>query len=90
MKAFRQAVGADLIEHGEAEAKKLSKHVYAIFNKDRFLTDLKPIISPLGCISSRHDVYSLRLDDMPPFEWMIYNFFEIDDIQVFGLILVYT
>ncbi len=42
IKAFRKAVGADLIEYGKVEAKRLSKHIYAIFNKDRFLADLEP------------------------------------------------
>jgi len=42
MKAFRQAVGADLIEHGKVESKRLCMRVYAIFNKDRFLADLEP------------------------------------------------
>lgn len=42
MRAFRQAVCADLIEYGKVEAKKLSKRVYVIFNKDRFLADLDP------------------------------------------------
>ena len=51
----------------------------------RFSVD---IISPLGCISSRLGVYSLRLDDILArkrdilvFGRMIYNFFEIDAIQ---------
>ena len=41
-KAFKQAVGADFIKYGKVEAKRLSKRVYAIFNKDRFLADIKP------------------------------------------------
>ena len=42
MKAFRKLVDADAIEHGGIEAKKLERNVYAVFNKDRFLTELDP------------------------------------------------
>ena len=42
MKAFRDAVNADDIEHGGIEAKKLERNIYAVFNMDRFLTDLEP------------------------------------------------
>lgn len=42
MKAFRSIVKADVLEHGDIEAKKLETKVYAIFNKDRFLVDLMP------------------------------------------------
>jgi hypothetical protein len=41
-KAFKKAVGADLIEYGEIEAKRIAYRVYAIFNKDRFLSGLEP------------------------------------------------
>ena len=46
------------------------------------------IISPLGCISSRISVYSLRLDDIQNFVLMICNFRKIDDIQGIALILM--
>ena len=42
MRAFRKAVNADAIDRGGIEAKKLERNVYAIFNKDRFLTELEP------------------------------------------------
>ena len=42
MKSFRKLVDADAIEHGGIEAKKLERNVYAIFNRDRFLTELEP------------------------------------------------
>ena len=42
IKAFRKAVDANQIKHGEIEAKRLDKNIYAIFNKDRFLVDLQP------------------------------------------------
>ena len=40
IKAFRNAVNADNIKHGGVEAKKLEKHIFAVFNKDRFLANL--------------------------------------------------
>ena len=42
MKSFRKAVNADNIKYGGVEAKELEKHIYAVFNKDRFLADLEP------------------------------------------------
>ncbi len=42
MKAFAYVVNDGASEKGEVEAKKLEKRIYAIFNKDRFFTDLVP------------------------------------------------
>lgn len=42
IKAFKRAVGADLIEYGEVEAKQIGENTYILFNKDRFLADLAP------------------------------------------------
>lgn len=42
MKAFKKAVHTDNIQYGGIESKRLEKNIYAIFNKDRFLADLKP------------------------------------------------
>lgn len=42
IKAFRKAVDAHRHKHGGIEAKRLEKNIYAIFNKDRFLADIKP------------------------------------------------
>ena len=42
IKAMKRAVGADLIEYGDIEAKIIAYRVYAVFNKDRFLTNLEP------------------------------------------------
>ena len=39
MKAFEKAVNA---KAGDIEAKRLAKRVYAVFHKDRFLTDYEP------------------------------------------------
>lgn len=40
IKAFQKAVNQGAIVTGEVEAKKLEKRVYAVFNKDRFLSGL--------------------------------------------------
>ena len=42
IKAFTEAVGADLNEYSEIEAKRIAYRVHAIFNKDRFLSGLVP------------------------------------------------
>ena len=42
IKSFKKSVGADLIEYGDIEAKIIAYRVYAVFNKDRFLTSLQP------------------------------------------------
>ena len=92
MKSFRQAVGADLIEHGAAEAKKLSKHVYAIFNKDRFLTDLKPN-RQIGDDIICGNMYIVAIDDgrfltsmtdaqIEKYAIEFYNIEEFDDMDV--------
>ena len=42
MQAFRKAVNVGAAHQGKVEAKKLEHGVYAIFNKDRYLTELAP------------------------------------------------
>lgn len=42
MKAFRKAVNKGAAQNGKLEAKKLEHNIYAVFNKDRFLTNLAP------------------------------------------------
>ena len=42
IKAIKCAVGADLVKYGDIEAKMIAYRVYAVFNKDRFLTSLEP------------------------------------------------
>lgn len=42
MQAFRKAVNVGAAHKGKVEAKKLEHSVYAIFNKDRYLTELTP------------------------------------------------
>lgn len=42
IKAIKRAVGADLVKYGDIEAKMIAYRVYAVFNKDRFLTSLEP------------------------------------------------
>lgn len=41
-KAFRKAINQGALQRGEIEAKRVAQDVYAIFHKDRFLTNLKP------------------------------------------------
>jgi hypothetical protein len=42
MHAFREAVNMGAAQNGKVEAKKLEQGVYAVFNKDRYLTTLAP------------------------------------------------
>ena len=42
IKAIKCAVGADLVKYGDIEAKMIAYRVYAVFNKDRFLSGLEP------------------------------------------------
>ena len=42
MRAFRKAVNMGTAYKGKVEAKKLEQSVYAVFNKDRYLTELAP------------------------------------------------
>lgn len=42
MQAFRKAVNVGAAHKGKVEAKKLEHSVYAVFNKDRYLTELAP------------------------------------------------
>ena len=41
MQRFKKLVGADKSKHSGIEAKRLEKNLYVVFNKDRFLTNLK-------------------------------------------------
>ena len=42
MHAFREAVNVGAAYNGKVEAKKLERGIYAMYNKDRFLSDLVP------------------------------------------------
>ncbi len=42
MRAFREAVNVGVAHKGKVEAKRLEHGVYAVYNKDRFLSDLVP------------------------------------------------
>jgi serine protease Do len=42
MQAFRKAVNVGAAHKGKVEVKKLGHGVYAVFNKDRYLTELAP------------------------------------------------
>ena len=41
MQSFKKLVGADKRKHSGIEAKRLEKNLYVVFNKDRFLSNLK-------------------------------------------------
>ena len=40
--AFEKAVNVGAAYNGKVEAKKLGRGIYAVYNKDRFLSDLVP------------------------------------------------
>lgn len=42
MQAFRKAVNVGAAHKGKVEVKKFGHGVYAVFNKDRYLTELAP------------------------------------------------
>lgn len=42
MQAFRKAVNVGAAYNGKVEVKKLEQGIYALYNKDRFLSDLVP------------------------------------------------
>lgn len=42
MQALRKAVNMETAHKGKVAAKKLEQGVYAVFNKDRYLTELAP------------------------------------------------
>ena len=42
MRAFRKAVNVGAAYNGKVEVKKLEHGIYALYNKDRFLSDLVP------------------------------------------------
>ena len=92
MKAFRQAVGADVLEHGKVEAKRLSKHVYALFNKDRFLANLEPnrqicddiICGTMYIVAVDEDGFLVPLSEeqMAKYALLFYDTEEFEEIDV--------
>ena len=92
MKAFRQAVGADLIKYGEVEAKRLGKRVYAIFNKDRFLAELEPnrqigddiICGTMYIVAVDEDGFLISLNDeqIAKYTLLFYDTEEFEEIDV--------
>ena len=92
MKAIRGAVGTDLIEHGNVEAKRLGKYVYVIFNKDRFLADLEPnrqigddiICGTIYVIAVDEDGFLVSLTDkqIAKYALLFYDTEEFEEIDV--------
>ena len=92
MKAFRKYVDADCIEYGGVEAKKLEKHIYAVFNKDRFLTNLEPnrrigddIIAGtmyIVAINDKRFPISLTDEQVSKYALHFYNVETFDDMDV--------
>lgn len=92
MKAFADIVNEGAAERGEVEAKKLEKRIYAIFNKDRFFTDLAPnrnidddiIVGKMFivAINKKRMPISLTDDQMTKYAYEFWNTETFDDIDV--------
>ena len=92
MQAFKKAVGADIMEHGKVEAKKIGKRVFAVFNQDRFLTDLAPnrrigddiIVGTMYVVAINKDrlPISLTKEQMDTYALRFWNTEEFSDIEV--------
>ena len=92
MKAFADIVNDGASERGEVEAKKLEKRIYAIFNKDRFFTDLAPnrIIGDdiivgkmfIVAINKNRMPISLTNEQLTKYAWEFWNTEVFDDIDV--------
>ena len=92
IKAFKKAVGADLIEYGEIEAKRIAYRVYAIFNKDRFLSGLEPnrqigddiIVGTMFIVAVDENRLPISLTDeqIEIYSSMFYGVEVFDDIDV--------
>jgi hypothetical protein len=92
IKAFKKAVGADLIEYGDIEAKMIAYRVYAVFNKDRFLTSLEPnrqigddiIVGTMFIVAVDENRLPISLTDeqIEIYSSMFYGIEVFDDIDV--------
>lgn len=92
MQAFKKAVGADIMEHGKVEAKKIGKRVFAVFNQDRFLTDLTPnrrigddiIVGTMYVVAINKDKrpVSLTKEQIDTYALRFWNTEEFYDIEV--------
>jgi hypothetical protein len=92
IKAFKKAVGADLIEYGDIEAKMIAYRVYAVFNKDRFLTSLEPnrqigddiIVGTMFIVAVDENRLPISLTDeqIDIYSSMFYGIEIFDDIDV--------
>ena len=92
IKAFKEAVGADLTEYGEIEAKRIAYRVYAIFNKDRFLAGLEPnrqigddiISGNIYIVATNEDRFPISLTDeqIEIYSSMFYGIEVFDEMDV--------
>ena len=92
MKAFRKAVDAHNIKHGGVEAKNLEKNIYAIFNKDRFLTSLEPnrrigddiIAGAIYIVATNDSRFPISLTDeeVSKYTLRLWNIESFDDMDV--------
>lgn len=89
---FINVVDANIIEHGGVEAKRLEKNVYAVFNKDRFLTCLEPnrrigddiIVGNLLIVAINDDrkLISLTSDQASNYALRFWSVEEFDDMDI--------
>ena len=92
IKAFTEAVGADLNEYSEIEAKRIAYRVYAIFNKDRFLAGLEPnrqigddiISGNIYIVATNEDRFPISLTDeqIEIYSSMFYGIEVFDEMDV--------
>ena len=92
IKTFKEAVGADLTDYGEIEAKRIAYRVYAIFNKDRFLSGLEPnrqiyddiISGNIYIVAINEDRFPVSLSDeqIELYSSMFYGIAIFDEIDV--------
>jgi hypothetical protein len=92
IKAIKRAVGADLVKYGDIEAKMIAYRVYAVFNKDRFLTSLEPnrqigddiIVGTMFIVAVDENRLPISLTDeqIEIYSSMFYGIEIFDDIDV--------
>ena len=85
-------MGANLTEYGEIEAKRIAHRVYAIFNKDRFLTSFEPnrqigddiISGNIYIVAINEDRFPVSLSDeqIELYSSMFYGIEVFDEIDV--------
>ena len=94
MAAFRNALNAGAAYNGKVEAKRLEHGIYAVFNKDRFLTDLAPnrqidddiIVGTMFVVAVDEQRIPISLTDEQMIKyalrfWQVEHFDEIDVME---------